>query len=258
MRKIFYPGRSKKKTMVFVDYEYWFYSCKTRFSMKPDPITWRDELVSVYDIADIMVFGDFTSPEMSAELSKLREITSTIIETGNTLGSHKKDMTDFVMLDYIYQCAATRHDIGRYIIFTGDGHFQSVVRYLIQKKRREVIVYGIRDSFSRQLQIAASSTVELSVDSAYRSCSQMIIRNLAHAGSDQSIIPTFNGTVEAVSRANDIPPERVRAALIKLINQGYVVHKTHEFEKGKTVKTVAADWELLAADGMLDEIMAQR
>lgn len=256
MRKIL--GSKRKRTIVFVDYEYWFYSYKTMFSMKPDPISWRDELAGVYDIVDIMVFGDFTSPEMAAELSKLREITSTIIETGNTFGSHKKDMTDFVMLDYVYQCAATRHDIGRYILFTGDGHFQSVVRYLIHKKRREVIVYGIRDSFSKQLQTAATSTVELSGDGAYQSCCRMIIRNLAHAERDDSIIPTFNGTVDAVSRANDVPQERVRTALIRLINSRYIVHKNYEVENGKTIKILAADWTQLASDGMLDDVMAQR
>ncbi len=244
--------------MVFVDYEYWFYTYKTRFSMRPDPISWRDELYESYDVSDIMVFGDFTMPEMAGELSKLREITSTIIETGNTFGGRKKDMTDFVMLDYIYQCAATRRDIGRYIIFTGDGHFQSVVRYIVQKMKREVIVYGIRESFSGQLRLAATSSVELTGESAYVTCCRMIIRNLAYAEGDPSIIPTFNGTVDAVARQNGISQERVRSALVRLINGGYVIHKTREVEKGKTVKTVAADWDRLAAEGKLGFIMAAK
>ena len=190
------------------------------FSMKPDPISWRDELAGVYDIVDIMVFGDFTSPEMAAELSKLREITSTIIETGNTFGSHKKDMTDFVMLDYVYQCAATRHDIGRYILFTGDGHFQSVVRYLKQKKKREVIVYGIRETFSRQLRDAATYAVEVPDSDMFSPYYRMIIRNFAYVSGKNDIIPTFNGTVDTVTGQNGVPRERVRAALVKMMNMG--------------------------------------
>ncbi len=244
----------RKKTMAFVDYEYWFYSYKTRLGERPDPMAWRNEIEEKYSPEEIMVFGDFTAPEIRGELARLREITSTIIETGNTYLRYKKDLTDFVMLDYIYQCADTRRDIGRYIIFTGDGHFQSVVRYLVQKKKREVIVYGVKDSFSRQLREAASYAVELPNDPLFGYYRQ-IIKNIAEVKSDPSVIPTFNGTVDTVSRANGLSRSRTRDALIKLINSRYIFHREFEVEKGKIIKILDADWEKLARDGMLSQML---
>ena len=241
--------------MVFVDYEYWFYSYKTRHGTRPDIITWRDELMATYNIDEIMIFGDFTAAEIRSELTRLREITSTIIETGNSNQSFKKDMTDFVMLDYIYQCAATRRDVGRYILFTGDGHFQSVVRYLVQKKHREVIVYGIRETFSKQLRDAASLTVELPYDDPHFSCYRMIVRNIAYVKSDPSKFLTFNGTVDAVARVNSVSKDRIRSALVSMMNKGYVVQKDYMVESDKKIKTIDVNWELLAADGLLHGLM---
>ena len=243
----------RKKTIVFVDYEYWFYSYKTKYGIRPELTEWRDKLAAEYSIDEIMVFGDFTSSEIRAELVRLREITSTIIETGNTYQNHKKDLTDFVMLDYIYQCAENRRDIGRYIIFTGDGHFQSVVRYLVQKKKREVIVYGVRDTFSRQLRDAASSYIELPGGDPMTGYYRMIVRNIAYVTSHDAILPTFNGTVDTVAKQNGAPRERVRAALVSMMNRRYIVHREYEVEPGKKIKLLTADWELLARDGLLAE-----
>ena len=120
MLNLFKPGGSKRRAMVFVDYESWFYSYKTLYNMRPDPKEFRNKLETEYDIEDIMVFGDFSSPVIAEELGKLRSITNTIIETGNTFNRRKKDMTDFIMLDYIYQYADQDKRNGTYIIFTGD------------------------------------------------------------------------------------------------------------------------------------------
>lgn len=160
MINLFKLKGSRKRAMVFVDYESWFYSYKTLFRMRPDPRAFRASIEADYDIEDIMVFGDFSSPGMAEELGKLRNITNTIIETGNTFNRRKKDMTDFIMLDYIYQYADENRKVGTYIIFTGDGHFQSVTKYLVQKKRKNVVIYGVKDTISRQLRDAASEVRE--------------------------------------------------------------------------------------------------
>mgnify|MGYP002461434668 CR=1 FL=1 len=68
--------------MVFVDYEYWFYSYKNKYNLRPDTAAWRAELEKQFDIEDIMIFADFSSPGIGEELAKLRNITNTIIETG--------------------------------------------------------------------------------------------------------------------------------------------------------------------------------
>ena len=120
MLKIFRSLARSKRAMVFVDYEYWFYSYKNKYNLRPDTAAWRAELEKQFDIEDIMIFADFSSPGIGEELAKLRNITNTIIETGTATQYRKKDMTDFVMLDYIYQNVTSRNDVGTYIIFTGD------------------------------------------------------------------------------------------------------------------------------------------
>lgn len=246
-------GLSKRKprAMVFVDYEYWYYSYKTRFGLQPDPITWRNEVEKNYSIEDIMVFADFSSPGLSTELGKLREMTNTIIETGTESNRRKKDMTDFVMLDYIYQMADSHKKIDTYILFTGDGHFQSVVKYLIQKKKKRVVVYGVNDSFSRRLQAVASETITVPFDDELYKCyRKMIIENMAYVAEKPKIIPTFNGTVEAVATRNQVPAEQISATLARMIDEGLIIRKEQRVEFTKYVKVLAADWTLLIKQGL--------
>lgn len=154
----------KDKAIVFVDYEHWYYSIQKNFGLKPEPVSWRRKLEEQYDLEDVMVFADFGHKGIDGELTKLRNMTNTIIETQQTFSRYKKDMTDFIMLDYIYQTAYTKPDITTFIIFTGDGHFQSVTKYLIQKLNKKVIIYGVRDSVSKQLRTVASECYMLPTD----------------------------------------------------------------------------------------------
>ena len=132
--------------------------------MRPDPRDFRDKLEAEYDIEDIMVFGDFSSPVIAEDLGKLRSITNTIIETGNTFNRRKKDMTDFIMLDYIYQYADQNKRTGTYIIFTGDGHFQSVTKYLSQKKKKQFLSIMTEECFDQYIKYLLASVFEFSDD----------------------------------------------------------------------------------------------
>ena len=243
-------SKGKGHAIAFVDYEYWYYSYQKLYSISPDPEAWRAELEKRWRLEDIMVFGNFSS-SMSGELPNLRRITNTIIETGNTFNHYKKDMTDFIMLDYIYQYAFDHPSIGTFIIFTGDGHFQTVVKYLKQKRRKNVVVYGVRDSFSSHLQAVATETAELprkaeTLDRATKA----LIENLTNVAKDPKIIPTFLGTIDTVSRKNSIPRGEVKKALLKMIREGYVLRTTRKVEPTRTVKIVQADAGRLKRDGM--------
>ena len=99
----------KDKAIAFVDYEHWYYSIQKNFGLKPEPVSWRRKLEEQYDLEDVMVFADFGHKGIDGELTKLRNMTNTIIETQQTFSRYKKDMTDFIMLDYIYQ--VRYHDI---------------------------------------------------------------------------------------------------------------------------------------------------
>lgn len=243
----------KPRALAFVDYEYWFYSYKTRFGLKPDPVAWREQLEAKYDIADILVFADFSSPGLSDELNKIREITNTIIETSDDFHRNRKDMTDFVMLDYIYQNVDRQKKIWNYILFTGDGHFQSVVKYLKQQKHKEVILYGIEDSFSKRLLACASETVMLPMSSEnYNAYARYIIDNLAKCVDNSAIIPTIKSTSEVVAQRNSLPAEQIRATIFWMMDKGYIYQKMQRVSFNKSVKVVALNWEKLIEEHLWD------
>ena len=76
---IFRSLARSKRAMVFVDYEYWFYSYKNKYNLRPDTAAWRAELEKQFDIEDIMIFADFSSPGIGEELAKLRILLCLII-----------------------------------------------------------------------------------------------------------------------------------------------------------------------------------
>lgn len=155
------PRNSKPSAIAFVDYEHWYISMYRMYHQKPDIRQWRSAISELYDVHDILFFGDFSNPSLRAEISKIREISSSIIETQNASSYHKKDYTDFIMLDHIYQRAITYGDnTDVFIIFSGDGHFSSAASFLVNRCGKTVAVYGIRDCFSMQLKNTASITVE--------------------------------------------------------------------------------------------------
>lgn len=155
------------------------------------------------------------------------------------------------MLDYIYQCAATRDDIDVYIILTGDGHFQSVVKYLTQTKGYRVLVYGVRGAFSKHLRAVASEAIEIPAsDELMNSYYRLIVQNMEYVSSKSHIIPTFLGTAEAVSRNHEIPVEMIKAALASMLEMGYLYRKEYRVDFNRYVKIIAADWEALRAAGL--------
>ncbi len=249
LKKLF--GR-KKKAIVFVDYEYWFYSYKNMFSIRPEPVRLINTLKKEFDIADVMVFADFSVPVMSSELRKLRSVTNTIIETGNTLMRRKKDMTDFVMLDYIYRNADSKKSEDTYIIFSGDGHFQSVVRHLTERKKKNVIVYGIKDTVSRQLQDVASEVRFLPTEEDLKVLTyRLVATNMAEVEEKPNIIPTFKTTVSAVTAKNGEDADKVRSAVEEMLDKGYLF-KGEKIIRGRHVKTVNADWDKMISDGIIN------
>lgn len=250
---IFGTRNNKKKALVFVDYEYWFYSYINRYGIRPDVSAWRKELESRYTIVDIMIFADFNSPSIGEELANLRTITNTIIETGTATQVRKKDMTDFVMLDYIYQSVSDRSDVGTYVIFTGDGHFQSVVKYLGQKCHKNVVVYGVDYTFSNRLKAVAQSFELLPTQQELDDChSKMILKYFARINNKRNVTPTFWGTIEAVAKFNSVPEDSIKASLLRLITNEYVSQREIKLEKDKTVRIVVPDWDKLRRDGVFE------
>lgn len=246
-----FKKRDFQRALVFIDFEYWFYSYKSLYHIKPDVATWYRGLKEQYAIEGIWIFGDFSSGEIGRELANLRSVTDHIIETGNTYPHRKKDMTDFVMLDYIYRSVDTHKKVGTYILFTGDGHFQSAVRYLTEEKKKKVIVYGVPNSLSRQLQAAATQTIFLPTEETLTSCYyQMVLSNMNYVADKSEIIPTFMGTVDAVSRYNAVPRGTVHSTLSKMVDLGYIYQKDYRVSFERKIKIIAVNWELVIQEGL--------
>ena len=237
---------TKPKATVFVDYEHWFISLDRLHNKKrPDLRSFRDTLSQKYELQEIFIFADFSNPALRNELPKLREITNHIIETQNTSSAHKKDFTDFIMLDHIYQLAISSPSTDAFIIFSGDGHFSSVTNYLKSKLGKEVGVYAVRGGLSTQLKNTASWTVLLpETTDPNATVYKMILtslRNLSENKQKKSY-PSFKGTVTAVSRYNRIPARVVTSALRELIKKECVSQETVKLDDAE-INTLKVDWQ---------------
>jgi len=123
--------KAKPTAAVFVDYEHWYISLHRMYQIRPNLQAWMADMKENYDILDVTFFADFSNQHLANEVPRIREITNNIIFTAPTgTGAHKKDFTDFIMLDHIYQRAMSSKEIDTFIIFSGDGHFSSVVSFL--------------------------------------------------------------------------------------------------------------------------------
>lgn len=246
--------KENKRAVIFVDYEHWFISFEKLYHKKPDIKAFRDELSQSYDIVDISFFADFSNPALRAEISRIRAVTGSIIETQNSSSHYKKDFTDFIMLDHIYQEAMMRTNVDTFIIFSGDGHFSSVVSFLKTKCRKEVGIYGVKDAISNTLREAADFTVEVSgEDMILKERAGMILKNLkaledAHKGKKKARI-TFWATAEAVSKAYGVDKNDIADALRKLLEKKYL--NQHQIRAGtKSIKVISIDWEKCKKDGL--------
>lgn len=251
-----YKNMLKKKTslpraIAFVDFEHWYISLERQYSVKPDVKGWAAELKEKFEVEEIAIFADFSNTGLRGELEKIRDVTNMIIDTKNQSEHYKKDFTDFIMLDYIYQRAMTRKDIDTFIIFTGDGHFNSVVRFIINQCRKKVGIYGITNATSSQLKASASWSRELPSDSEiFRTYYKLIVDNFNYLTVHREF--TSNGTsekiVERVSKTGRVDKKAISSALNQMIDEGYVYKAVSLDERGKKVQILKPNWELLSRD----------
>lgn len=253
---MFFKSKERKpRAIAFVDYEHWYISLNKMFHIKPDIGGWVRDMSRTLDVKDIYFFGDFSNNSaLREEMTKIRGFSSKIIETSNVSNRIKKDFTDFIMLDHIYQTAmAYRDNIDVFILFTGDAHFNSAASFLKNICKKEVGIYGIRGGFSNQLKTTASWWVEYPNDvERYKPYFQLIFDNLndlEKSDRRRKALLTFIKTVETVSRKYNVSRESVRAAMQWLVDNGYLIRKT-ENSFGKSIITITANWHRVVTDGL--------
>ena len=188
---------------------------------------------------------------MEKELNKIRQVSNHIIETKNGDEHFKKDFTDFIMLDAIYQ-AAMFSDEKVFILFTGDGHFTSVAAFLKNRLRKKVVVYGVKDAFSTALKAASSEWMEIPSDrNIFFNCYKLILEYISYLDEHgRDYRPTFWGTIRAVSERNEIEQPVAEAALRQLIDQEYIQQKQERVSFNKQIRVLTVDWEKAIQDGL--------
>ena len=221
---LFKKNKVKKKAAVFIDFEHWYIALDKNLGLKPDIKSFTNELERQYNVAEMTFFGDFSNPSLNAEMHRIRGFTNKIVETNNGGGYFKKDFTDFIMLDHIYRNACLDKNIDTYVIFTGDGHFSSVVLFLKNFCNKEVVVYGVKNAFSGQLKQAASRYVEIGTkqDKTDEYCKMILSNMYSMEQKHKNPRLTFVKTVSAVAKNNSVPEQEIKLAMEKLLHEGYV------------------------------------
>ncbi len=253
MTGFFKRKRKGDSVAVFIDFEHWCYSMENQFGMRPDVKDFFDELTSKYTIKRVYFFGDFTSASLRNEMNRIREYTNNIIDTQNPSQRTKKDYTDFIMLDYIYRDIEERDKANTYVIFSGDGHFTSVAAYLKNKKKKHVIVYGIKNSTSNRLRSVADECIILPTDQQQERHYMSLVltcidRNVSRYGKKH--YTTFRKTAEFISGNYGIELSVISNVMEEMINSSILVRSQEYLGKTRRITTLNADWELAQRKGL--------
>ena len=238
-------NNKKPTASVFVDFEHWCYALNRQLIMKPDIDAFYNDISERFKIKNMYFFGDFTEPTLNSYSNDIRRITKGLQSTHNPSNHLKKDYTDFIMLDYIYQDLFENPDTDVYVIFSGDGHFSSVCTYLTKNKHKKLVIYGVTKATSMDLQKLADECILLPDEKAeQRKYYKMIIENLALLDSkDKVSYPTFLGTVEHVARKNNVSEDKIRTALQELLESKVMDQKLVRTTKKKQIKILVVNWK---------------
>ncbi len=223
------------------------------YSSRPEIKKWKNELDKKYNVVDMFFFGDFSNPGMRYEIPKIREVSNNVIETQNTSQHYKKDFTDFIMLDSIYQRAMFAKDIDTFVIFTGDGHFTSVVKFLTNTCKKEVIVYAVRDCLSGMLKNAASAYQEVPTVEEIENVRVSMVANYLiqqKKAKHQRRYITFLSAMEAVSARYGEDKENIRETMTKMLENGYLRQERKFLTGGKQLKAIYLNEEKLSESGI--------
>lgn len=236
---------TKRKAIVFIDYENWYFSHIKLYGRKPKISEWHKSLERQFIELDVYFFADFSN--FVNERHLIKKYANHIIDT-KSYG--RKSMTDFIMLDYIYQIAGKRVSPKTYILFSGDSHFEPVVNYLKNEKGKEVIIYGIRGSFSGQLKAAASKFIEIPEEYNQRELSiRMIIKKMDYLEKQQSKVksPTYAELAQTISLQLDTKSKEIEEILDEMLSKQYLLKKDIRISE-KISKTLILNKDKLERD----------
>lgn len=238
------------KAIAFVDYEHWFISMEKLYHMKPNIQAWFNDLKKKCNIVEVIFFGDFSKfKEKELEIKRIRTFTNKIIDTYNPDLHYKKDYTDFIILDNIYQKALSNQDVEMFIIFSGDGHFSSAAAFIRNFCNKKVGIYGVRNCVSKNLKNSADWTVEVPFENEENMpVYDMIFKSIKAAMEKGNNQPTFMKTADFVSNKFSIPASKVKSCIVELINQGYIIQTNEKTKSREPIRVIRPDWKKISEE----------
>lgn len=217
----------------------------------PNIKDWFDELNKQYNLVDVSFFADFSHKSLADEIRRIRLFSNKIIDTRNPYGV-KKDYTDFIILDNIYQKALSSEDINVFILFSGDGHFSSVTSFLKNFYHKEVVIYGIKNSFSKSLQETANRCITLPTEQDLHGSFYRLIFDYLR----ESPSPTFNDAINYVKdKSSFASKQQITASLNKLIENDYISERKLNMRGKRGVKkqlNLFVDWDKVQKSGIIE------
>lgn len=229
--------------MAFVDYESWYISLLKNFGLKPDIKAWFEDLSTRVYLTEAVFFADFSHKSLAGR----NPADSSIFQQDHRHASPngvEKDYTDFIILDNIYQKALASQDIEAFILFSGDGHFSSATSFLKNFYSKEVGIYGIQGSFSRQLQDTASWCVTLPTEEALYG---LQYRQIFTALKRSKQIATRKSVIEAVCKAGkNVRKSDVDASVKRLICRRIHHRAPARAQGGQPTDCLFVDWDKVA------------
>ncbi len=228
------------KAVAFVDYEHWYISLKNNYGLQPNIKAWFEELNTKFNLVEVNFFADFSHKSLADEIGRIRLFSNKIIDTRSPNGV-QKDFTDFIILDNMYQKALSSDDIDTFILFSGDGHFHSVTSFLKNFYHKNVVIYAINGSFSKQLRETANEAFILPTEQDINGSFYKLIFDYLKT----SPSPTYNEAIETALKKSrgKANKQRITQAMKALVDNDVISERAIAQNKGKKKKMLFVDWE---------------
>jgi len=239
-------------TAVFVDYENWFWNVYNN-NANNDIDSIFNEIKKTSQIVHIVIYADFTQDFIKDEKSRLElKYPRMVHDCGayNTNGDKthiKKDLTDFYLLDDIYQTLFTNPRIEQFIIIAGDGHFHSVITHLRMFHEKKVGVFAIKGSLSPLIKNNSDWYVE--VDPLFTHDFSKILSTL-YNNEERKFVSYFNGVVTNCVNYFGTDRNETVSSLSYLINNEYVRQEQVVISGEGERKVLVAEWTKIEADDL--------
>lgn len=219
--------------------------------MRPDIKAWYDELSESVTLVDAFFFADFSHRSLADEIGRIRPFSNKIIDTRNANGNVTKDFTDFIILDNIYQRAIDSTDIDIFILFSGDGHFSSVCSFIKNKVGKEIWIWGIRNSFSKQLQEIATKSNTLPTEKELKKrYFGIILEQIAE--NEKKGISSERKKIQAAVVEKTKGADGAARALDEMILLGYLSERSIMLSRSQRKRILFVDWKKINESGLLD------